>query len=509
MLGMVQSAGLYGLEGYPVAVECALSPGLPRLDVVGLPDTAVREAGDRVRAAVQNSGYAFPVSRITVNLAPADTRKEGSLYDLPILLSILAASGQLAAPLPPDSAFLGEVSLGGVVRPISGALSMAMALAQRGVRQLYLPAENGPEAALASEHMAVYPVPSLPALLAHLEGRAPLTPSVAPAYRPQWPEEQDFAFVMGQEQVKRALEVAASGGHNILLCGSPGSGKSLMAKCLQSILPPLSRPEWLEVVRIHSVCGEGARAARRGSRPFLTVHHTASPASLVGGSGQAGRLPRPGQISQAHHGVLFLDELPEFRRDTLEALRQPMEDGRVTISRVAGTVTYPSRFMLVCAMNPCRCGWYGHPSGRCRCTKEQVRQYLSRLSGPLLDRIDLQVDVQPVEYEALRRRERGEPSAAIRQRVLAARARQRARMAGTGIQANAYIPPARMAQFCPLTDGAEEMMRQAFDRLGLTARAHDRVLRVARTIADLDGAERIDAPHVAEAIQYRSLERRA
>lgn len=505
MVSRVLSAGLRGIDGYIVTVECFLSGGLPRLDIVGLPTGAVSEAGERVRAAMKHCGFDWPVSRLTVNLAPADTKKAGTAYDLPILLSILAAAGEINA-LPPDAVFLGELSLTGEIRPACGVLSMALAARDAGCQTVFVPTQNAAEAAYASG-ITVLPVRSLGELISHLGGQAPLSPCPAPPPPVGHPNELDFRHVMGQHAVKRALEIAAAGGHNVLLSGSPGSGKSMMAKRFPTILPPLTDGERLEVIRVWSAVGLGKEAVQRAERPFRAPHHNSSANAIAGGSGAAGRLPTPGEITLAHRGVLFLDEFPEFRRDVLETLRQPMEDGRVIISRVAGQVTYPANFQLIAAMNPCKCGWYG--TDRCTCSQSSVQQYLRRLSGPLLDRIDLQVAVQPVQYEALaaRGKTEEESSADICARVLAARQIQYQRQ-GEGV-CNANISPAELGTLCPLEADASRMFAAAFQRLGLTARAHDRVLRVARTIADLDGASSIEAAHLAEALQYRTLDREA
>ena len=498
MICSVRTLGVSGISGSLVMAESYISNGLPNFEIVGLPDTAVKEARNRVRAAARSSGMSFPVSRITVNLAPASLRKSGTHYDLPILLSILAASGVVRRPSS-TCAFLGEVSLDGQVRPVSGVLPMALAAKREGIETLFVPEENAPEATLA-RGPAIIPVKSVAQLAAHLSGEEKIEEE--PPWMPERGSvsEPDFKDVLGQENVKRALEVAAAGGHNVLLIGPPGSGKSMLSKRLPSILPDMTWEESLEVSQIYSVLGLlTARQPLVSRRPFRSPHHTISNAGLAGG----GSSPKPGEISMAHKGVLFLDELPEFRKDTLDLMRQPLEDEKITISRVSGSLTYPAEFMLVCAMNPCKCGWYGDPSGRCRCSEAAVQSYRSRISGPMLDRIDIVVEVPSVHFEDLRTRAEAEPSSEVKKRVNAARRVQNKRFGDS--RCNARMGPEDMRRYCQLDDDCAELMKSAFDIMGLTARSYDRILKVARTIADLDGSPDIRTEHIAEAIQYRAV----
>lgn len=503
MFAKIQSLGVLALNGFVVTVEADTSGGLPRFDIVGLPDNAVKEAGDRVRSALKNSGFSYPVSRITINLAPADIRKTGPVYDLPILLALLATTDQL--PLQPaDSAFVGELSLDGEIRPVTGVLAMALAAKNAGIHTLYCPAENAAEAAVV-EGLCVYPCRCAKEVAAHLKGETLIQPFAGQSeavYQNTYP---DFSDVRGQYEARRTMEIAAAGGHNLLMIGPPGTGKSMLAKRLPGILPPMTREEAIETTCIYSVAGSlPAGTGLLQERPFRSPHHSVSTAGLAGG----GSVPRPGEISLAHNGVLFLDELPEFRRDALEMLRQPLEDGTITLSRAQGSASYPSRMMLIAAMNPCPCGYFGHPTKRCTCTPYAMERYVQRISGPLLDRIDLHVEVQPVEYEALSSSTEGESSAEIRKRVVAARELQQSRYQGSGVTCNAQLSGRLLRQYCVLSETAETLMKNAFEKLGLSARGYDRLLKVSRTIADLDGSKRIQDEHIAEALQYRNLDRK-
>ncbi len=502
MVAKAYSAGLTGIDGFLVTVECSVSQGMEKFEVVGLPDNAVREARERVRAACLSSGFRFPDRHILVNLAPANRRKEGSAFDLALLVGLLCAAGAIPAEAILGDCFLGELSLSGEVRPLSGVLSMTLAARDAGCRRIFVPRENATEASIA-EGIEVIGVATFTELFEHLSGRRTIAPTcfdptvIEGDTRPM----PDFSEVAGQAKARRAIEIAAAGGHNLLLIGPPGSGKSMLAKRIPSILPPMSFQESVEVTRVHSVAGMPIDGLVT-RRPFRSPHHTVSAAGMIGG----GSNPRPGEISLADHGILFLDELPEFSPALLETLRQPLEDGTVTVTRVAARADYPASFMLVCAMNPCRCGWYGHPSGRCRCSENEVKKYLSRLSGPLLDRMDMFVEVSSLEFEELSQTAPSESSSEVKARVEQARDIQRQRMKNTHVSCNAQLSRSYIETYCALDESCQKLMKGAFDRLGLTARSYDRILRLARTIADLDGYDTIQSFHLAEALQYRPPE---